>query len=70
MFLGEIKSTLFGLQKVDAIRNHYIFFFTTKQHNPNVRICATHFMDDIFVNLREYKACYAQRRFKKKEGKF
>ncbi len=35
--------------------------FTTKQLNPNVRICATHFMDDSFVNLVEYKAGYERR---------
>uniref|UniRef100_A0A672LM56 TOG domain-containing protein n=1 Tax=Sinocyclocheilus grahami TaxID=75366 RepID=A0A672LM56_SINGR len=31
----------------------------------NVRICATHFMDDSFLNLEEYKAGCAQRLFKK-----
>ncbi len=42
--------------------------FTTGQHNPKVWICATHFMDDSFVNLGEYNA--AQRLFKKKRGQF
>ncbi len=56
MFLCESKSTLFGLPKVDAIRNHSLRLFTTEQHNPNVQICATHFMDDSFVNLGQYKA--------------
>ncbi len=56
VFLFERKSTLFGLPKVDAIRNHWLRLFTTEQHNPNVRICATHFMDDSFVNRGEYKA--------------
>ncbi len=55
MFLGESKSTLFGLPKVDAIRNHSLRLFTTEQHNLNVRICATYFMDDRFVNLGEYE---------------
>ncbi len=45
------------------------FLFTTEQHNPDVRICATHFMDDSFVNLGEYKAGCAQRLFLKKRGK-
>ncbi len=54
VFLGE--STLFGLPKVDAVKNHSLRLFTTEQHNPDVRICATHFMDDRFVNLWEYKA--------------
>ncbi len=26
------------------------------QHDPNVGICAMHFMEDSFVNLGEYKA--------------
>ncbi len=38
VFLGESKSTLFGLPKVDAIRNHSLRLFTTEQHNPNVQI--------------------------------
>ncbi len=33
---------------------------TTEQHYPNVRNCATHFMDDRFVNLGEYKAGYTK----------
>ncbi len=41
--------------------------FTTQQHNPNVQICATHFMDDSFVNLGQYKAGYAWRLFLKKK---
>ncbi len=48
VFLDGSKSTLFGLLKVDAYRNHW----ETQQHNPNVRICATHFMDDRLMNLR------------------
>ncbi len=37
--------------------------FTTQQHTPNVRIGATHFMDNNLMNLVEYKACFAQRLF-------
>ncbi len=55
MFLDESQSTLFGPPQVDAFRN-----------NPNVRICATHFMDDSFVNLGQCKAGCAQRLFLKK----
>ncbi len=46
MFLGESKSTLFGLLKVDAVRDHILRLFTTEQHYPNIRVCATHFMDE------------------------
>ncbi len=64
VFLCESKSTLFGLPKVDAIRNHWLRFVY-----KNVRICATHFMDDRFVNLGEYKVGYAGRLFlKRKKG--
>ncbi len=69
MFLCKSKSTLFGLLKVDAFRNHRLRLFTTEQHNPNVRICATHLMDDSFVNLVEYKAGCARRLFLKKKEK-
>ncbi len=43
MFLGESKSTLFGLLKVDALEIIKITYNRT----------ATHFMDDSFVNLGE-----------------
>ncbi len=33
VFLGESKSALFGLQKVDAIRNHWLRLFTTEWMN-------------------------------------
>ncbi len=70
MFLCESKSTLFGLLKVDAVRDHWLrFFYRTEQHNPNVRICAMHFMDDSFVILGQYKASCAQRLFLKKKKK-
>ncbi len=66
VFLCESKNALFGLPKVDAIRNLWLIFVYYRKHNPNVRICATHFMDDCFVNLGEYKAGCAQRLFLKK----
>ncbi len=65
VFLCESKSTLFGLPNVDAIRNHWLRFVYNRTANPNVRICATHFMDDRFVNLGEYKAGCAQMLLKK-----
>ncbi len=66
VFLCESKSTSFGLQKVDAIRNHWLRFVYNTTAQPNVRICAMHLMDDSFVNLVEYKAGYARRPFLKK----
>ncbi len=56
MFL--CKSTLFGLLKVDAIRNHWLRFVYNTTAQPKVRICAMHVMGDSFVNLVEYKAGY------------
>ncbi len=67
MFLCETKSTLFGLPNVDAIRNHWLRFAYNRTANPNVRICATHFTDNHFENLGEYKAGCAQMLFKKKK---
>jgi len=70
VFLCERKNTVFGLPKVDAIRNHWLRLFTTQQHNPNIQMCAMHFMDDSFVNLVEYKAGYAWRLFLNKRVNF
>ncbi len=56
MFLCESKITLFGLPKIDAVRNHSLRLFTTEQYNPDVQICATYFIDGRFVNLGQYKA--------------
>ncbi len=53
------QSTLFGLPKVDAFRNYYDYLqqnSTTRMFEFALRICATHFMVDRFVNLGQYKA--------------
>ncbi len=63
-FYANFKALLFVLPKVDAIRNHWFKFVYNTTAQPNVRICATHLMDDSFVNLGEYKAGCAQRLFK------
>ncbi len=68
MFLCGSKRTLFGLPKLDVIRNHWLRFVYNRTVQPNVQICATHFMDS-FMNLGQYKAGCAQRLFKKK-GQF
>ncbi len=34
MFLGESKSTLFGLPKVDAIKNHWLRFVYNRTAQP------------------------------------
>ncbi len=53
VFLGESKSTLFGLPKVDTIRNHWLRFV----HNSTTQMFE-------FVNLGEFKA--GRKLFKKK----
>ncbi len=61
MFLCGSKSTLFGLLKVDAIRNHWLRFVYNTTAQPKCSV-------DSFMNLGEYKAGFAQRLFKKKKG--
>ncbi len=68
MFLCESKSTLFGLPKVDAIRNHWLrFVYNTTAQPKCLNLLWT---TDSFVNLVEYKAGYARRLFLKKKGQF
>ncbi len=67
-FYAKANALYLAFRKVDAIGNHWLRFVSTEQHNPNVRICETHFMDNSFVNLGEYKAGCAQRLFLKKKG--
>ncbi len=69
MFLCKSKSTLFGLLKVDAFRNHRLRLFTTEQHNPNVRICATHLMDDSFVKPSRVQGWLCTKDISKKKRK-
>ncbi len=54
MFRCESESTLFGLPKVDTTRNQWLccIYNTVPEHfNPNIRVCAAHFMEDCFLNL-------------------
>ncbi len=48
------ESTLFGLPKEDTTRNQWlssIYNTVSEQFNPNIRVCAAHFMEDCFLNL-------------------
>ncbi len=48
------ESTLFGLPKEDTTRNQwrsYIYNTVPEQCNPNIIVCAAHFMEDYFLNL-------------------
>ncbi len=56
VFRCESESTLFGLPKEDKTRNQclsYIYNTVPEQFNPNIRVCAAHFMEDYFLNLEE-----------------
>ncbi len=76
VFLFERKSTLFGLPKVDAIRNHWLRLFTTEQHNQMLEFVHT-FYGRQFREPRRVQgwlftlkmAQMAQRLFKKKKKK-
>ncbi len=49
VFRWERESTLFGLPKKDTTRNKWLrCFYNTvpEQYNPNIRLCAAHFMED------------------------
>ncbi len=69
VFLCQSKSTLFGLPNVDAIRNHWLRFVYNRTANPNVRICATHFMDDRFVKHRRVQGWLCTNAISKKKKK-
>ncbi len=54
MFHCERESTLFGLPKEYTTRNQWlscIYNTVPEQINPNIRVCAAHFMEDYFLNL-------------------
>ncbi len=56
MFHCESESTLFGLPKEDTNRNQwlsYIYKTVPEPYNPNIRVCAAHFMEDYFLKLEE-----------------
>ncbi len=54
MFRCESESTMFGLPKENTTRNQWLscIYNTVPEHfNPNIRVCAAHFMEDCFLNL-------------------
>ncbi len=56
VFCCESENTLFGLPKEDTIRNQWLSCISNtvpEQCNPNIRVCAAHFMEDYFLNLEE-----------------
>ncbi len=67
VFRCESESTLFGLPKEDTTRNQWlscVYNTVPEQFNPNIRVCAAHFTEDYFLNLRvAYNNSCAQRLF-------
>ncbi len=56
LFHCESESTLFRLPKENTTRNQWlscIYNTVPEQFNPNIRVCAAHFMEDYFLNLEE-----------------
>ncbi len=52
VFPCESESTLFGLPKEDTTNWLSCIYNTVpEQFNPNIRVCAAHFTEDIFLNL-------------------
>ncbi len=56
MFRCENETTLFGLPNKYTTKNQwlsYIYNTVPEQFNPNIRVCAVHFMEDCFLILEE-----------------
>ncbi len=56
VFRCERESTMFGLPKEDINRNQWlrcIYNPVPEQFNLNIRVCAAHFMEAYFMNLKE-----------------
>ncbi len=56
VFHCESESTLFGHPKDHTTRNQWlscIYNPVPEQFNPNIRVCAAHFMEDCFLNLEK-----------------
>ncbi len=52
VFLCESKSTLFGLPKVDAIRNHWLIFVYNRTAQPKCLILCNAFYGRLFCEPR------------------
>ncbi len=52
-FHFESKTSLFGLHNWKSVVKLYLQYYP-KQYNPNIRVCAAHFMEDCFLNLGKW----------------
>ncbi len=66
VFLCECKNTLFGLLKVDSIKNHWLRFVYNRTAQAKCSNLCNAFYGWQFVNIGEYKAGCVQGYLKKK----
>ncbi len=54
-FVVKAKLLCLGFQNRAKLENSgcYIYKTVPEQFNPNIRVCAAHFIDDCFLNLAE-----------------
>ncbi|XP_059355164.1 uncharacterized protein LOC132092789 isoform X2 [Carassius carassius] len=63
-FHPDCRSTLFSLPRDGEVRDQWLkFIFNSVPQNyyPNLALCAAHFTEESFHNLREFNAGFAQR---------
>ncbi|XP_056092191.1 piggyBac transposable element-derived protein 4-like isoform X2 [Rhinichthys klamathensis goyatoka] len=63
-FHPDCRSTLFSLPRDGGVRDQWLkCIFNSVPHNyyPNLALCAAHFTEESFHNLREFNAGFAQR---------
>ncbi|XP_067269187.1 uncharacterized protein [Pseudorasbora parva] len=63
-FHPDCRSTLFRLPRDVGVRDHWLhFIFNSVPHDyhPNLALCAAHFTEESFHNLREFNAGFAHR---------
>ncbi|XP_077063253.1 uncharacterized protein LOC143715388 isoform X3 [Siphateles boraxobius] len=63
-FHPNCRSTLLSLPRDRGVRDQWLkFIFNSVPHNydPNLALCAAHFMEESFHNLGEFNAGFAQR---------
>ncbi len=69
MFLCESKSTLFGLLKVDAIRNHWLKFVYNRTAQPKCSNLCNAFYGRQFCEPRRVQGWLCTRAISKKKKK-
>ncbi|XP_042577126.1 piggyBac transposable element-derived protein 4-like isoform X2 [Cyprinus carpio] len=63
-FHPDCRSSVFGLPRNAGLREQWLtFIFKTvpEKYNSYIALCAAHFTDDSFLNVREFNAGFAQK---------